>query len=312
MNSLAPLLKNPNPLNSLSCITLRIDTTIVAPVRNAFRYFHDRVYGDLQVVLGVVVFGVLFLAEPLVVNAGDVPVVLGVWDTRSCRGGVACGTAGGESAEASQWLAATRRERTADFLRAVVEPRTVSRFSENDVVVVEEIPFETRYEEDDDLEWGKEEKVQEGKEGERKLTYRISYWYGEEMGRELISKEVAEPTAEIIKRGTKIKWREVPGKGYNYWAKLEDCWATSYDGNCVGCRGLTYSGTKVKHGVCAVDPDVIPLGTNFYVPGYGICRAEDIGGAIDGNDVDLGFRDVRQGFWSARHVDVYLLTNAPE
>jgi len=53
------------------------------------------------------------------------------------------------------------------------------------------------------------------------------------------------------------------------------------------------------------------LGTNFYVEGYGLCRSEDIGGAIKGNKVDLGFEDVRNGFWSARYTDVYLLTNSP-
>jgi len=198
------------------------------------------------------------------------------------------------------------------YLRLVNIPVTISQFSEDNEVVKESIPFTTRYEDDDELEWGKEQVVQEGEEGQRTFIYKVTYWYGKETERELVDKEVVEPSPKIIKRATKIKWREVPGKGYKYWAKLEDCWATSYDGNCAGCRGLTYSGTPVRHGVCAVDPDLIPLGTNFYVPGYGICRAEDIGGAIDGKDVDLGFEDVSEGFWSARHVDVYLLTNAPE
>ncbi|MEA2020231.1 MAG: G5 domain-containing protein [Patescibacteria group bacterium] len=198
------------------------------------------------------------------------------------------------------------------FLGLALDPETVSQFEKKVKVVTEQIPFETEYKEDSDLPWGEEEIVQEGKPGEEVLTYEISYWYGEEVSRKLLEREVQEPVPEVISRGTKIEWKEVPGKGYKYWAKLENCWATSYDGNCEGCRGLTYSGTEVKHGVCAVDPEVIPLGTNFYVPGYGICRAEDIGGAVDGNDVDLGFEDVSKGFWSARHVDVYLLTNAPE
>jgi 3D (Asp-Asp-Asp) domain-containing protein len=57
----------------------------------------------------------------------------------------------------------------------------------------------------------------------------------------------------------------------------------------------------------AVDPAVIPLGTNVYIPGYGIGRAEDIGGAIKGRRIDLGFEDIDDGWWSARWVDVYLL-----
>ncbi|MEM5767870.1 MAG: 3D domain-containing protein [Bacillota bacterium] len=37
----------------------------------------------------------------------------------------------------------------------------------------------------------------------------------------------------------------------------------------------------------AVDPNVIPLRSKLYVPGYGYASAEDIGGAIQGNRIDL-------------------------
>jgi 3D (Asp-Asp-Asp) domain-containing protein len=91
--------------------------------------------------------------------------------------------------------------------------------------------------------------------------------------------------------------------------------ATKYDGDCYGCSGRTYSGTSVAQGVCATDPKVIALGTNFYVedvPGYGACRAEDIGGAIKGNRIDLGYENAENHLWGAGYTDVYLLTNAPE
>ena len=98
--------------------------------------------------------------------------------------------------------------------------------------------------------------------------------------------------------------------GIWYWHKLR-VWATKYDANCEGCLGRTYSGTEVKKGVCATDPNVIPLGTNFYVDRYGLCRAEDIGGAIKGNDVDLGFVDASKAAWGAEYTDVYLISNSP-
>ncbi|MBU1110852.1 3D domain-containing protein, partial [Patescibacteria group bacterium] len=59
--------------------------------------------------------------------------------------------------------------------------------------------------------------------------------------------------------------------------------------------------------VCAVDRSEIPLGTLMYVNGYGLCRAEDIGGSIKGDRIDLGFEDVENGFWSARWTMIYLL-----
>lgn len=199
----------------------------------------------------------------------------------------------------------------------ITQPQTIiteTRFSEELLEEVSPLPFPTEYEEDPELEYGKEEVGQVGMGGWHTDIYRVTYWKGEEIYRVLDHTEVEEPIPEIIRRGTKIVWRslETPEVGeIEYWAKLSS-WTTSYDGNCAGCRGLTYSGTPVAHGVCATDPAVIPLGTNFYVPGYGICRAEDVGGAIDGTDVDLGFEDVREGWWGARWEDVYLITNAPE
>jgi 3D (Asp-Asp-Asp) domain-containing protein len=51
--------------------------------------------------------------------------------------------------------------------------------------------------------------------------------------------------------------------------------------------GVTASGIPVGPGVIAVDPAVIPLGTQVFVPGYGPAVAADTGSAIRGNVVDL-------------------------
>ncbi|SHE63002.1 3D (Asp-Asp-Asp) domain-containing protein [Seinonella peptonophila] len=59
---------------------------------------------------------------------------------------------------------------------------------------------------------------------------------------------------------------------------------------------LTASGTHVRPGVVAVDPNVIPLGSKVYVTGYDspylpkggfVGIAEDTGGAIKGNRIDI-------------------------
>ena len=64
----------------------------------------------------------------------------------------------------------------------------------------------------------------------------------------------------------------------------------------------------------AVDPRVIPLGTRLYVQSldgssdYGFAVAEDTGGAIKGNKIDLFFEtaeQVRQ--FGRRRVKVYIL-----
>ncbi|WP_269719400.1 3D domain-containing protein, partial [Bacillus cereus] len=60
--------------------------------------------------------------------------------------------------------------------------------------------------------------------------------------------------------------------------------------------------------VIAVDPSVIPLGSNVYVEGYGAAAARDTGGAIKGNKIDV-FIASKQAVWNwgVRTVKVYVL-----
>jgi len=83
--------------------------------------------------------------------------------------------------------------------------------------------------------------------------------------------------------------------------------ATSYDKYCKGCNDITATGMKAGYGVVAVDPKVIPLGSKLYIPGYGLAVAGDTGGKVKGNKIDLGFENVKTGWWSARFVEIYVL-----
>ncbi|NLK52293.1 MAG: hypothetical protein GX295_07595 [Syntrophomonadaceae bacterium] len=61
---------------------------------------------------------------------------------------------------------------------------------------------------------------------------------------------------------------------------------------CLKCCGktdkITFSGKIArKNHTIAVDPKVIPLGSKVYIEGLGIRYAEDIGGAIKKNRVDI-------------------------
>ena len=51
--------------------------------------------------------------------------------------------------------------------------------------------------------------------------------------------------------------------------------------------GRTALGIRVRRGVVAVDPALIPLGTKLHVPGYGPGIAADVGYAIKGRIIDL-------------------------
>ena len=65
--------------------------------------------------------------------------------------------------------------------------------------------------------------------------------------------------------------------------------ATAYSAHDPGNGNRTATGTLVRRGVIAVDPSVIPLGTRVFIPGYGEAVAEDIGGGIHGQRIDVAF-----------------------
>ena len=70
----------------------------------------------------------------------------------------------------------------------------------------------------------------------------------------------------------------------------------------------TATGINPYRGVIAVDPKVIPLGTELYVEGYGYGEALDTGGAVKGNRIDLFFETKSEALnWGRRDVQVYIL-----
>lgn len=60
--------------------------------------------------------------------------------------------------------------------------------------------------------------------------------------------------------------------------------------------GRTRMGTPVRWGVVAVDPSVIPMGSRLAIEGFPgmIFVAEDTGGGIHGNTIDIYFNSVQE------------------
>jgi 3D (Asp-Asp-Asp) domain-containing protein len=70
----------------------------------------------------------------------------------------------------------------------------------------------------------------------------------------------------------------------------------------------TATGTWPSRGTIAVDPAIIPLGTRLYVEGYGEGIAEDTGGAIKGEILDLYMESKNEALlWGRRQVEVRIL-----
>lgn len=84
--------------------------------------------------------------------------------------------------------------------------------------------------------------------------------------------------------------------------------ATAYSAQDPGNSAHTASGTPVRHGVIAVDPSFIPIGTHVYIPNYGEAVAEDIGWGVQGNTIDVAFDTHEEALAFGRQVlEIYVL-----
>lgn len=186
--------------------------------------------------------------------------------------------------------------------------KTETRFEEKFSTASAEIKFETEYKDDPETEAGTETVVQEGENGKKVTTTKITYYNGEEFDRDAVNVKTEDPKNKIISRGTKIVWKtlQTPDGEIKYWKRMR-VYATHYDSHCPGCNDWTAIGLRAGKGVIAVDPSVIKMRSQVYVPGYGKAVAGDTGGAIKGNIIDLGFDDARTAGWKAHYIDIYLL-----
>ncbi len=164
-------------------------------------------------------------------------------------------------------------------------------------VVEEAVPFETVEKDDSSLDEGTSKVVTEGVEGKDQVTYSVTYVDGKETSR----KETARTTLtaavdKVIANGTRINYN-----GQTYSRKLV-VKAYAYTGG-----GRTAMGTRARVGEIAVDPSVIPLGTNVYIEGVGARRAEDTGGNIKGNTIDIYMNTESEcRSWGVRYVTIYI------
>lgn len=190
--------------------------------------------------------------------------------------------------------------------------------TETEVAETEEIAFETVKKENNTLASGTENVIQDGENGVLTKTYKEIYSGDKLLSRELVKEAVTtKPVDRIVDVGTYVEPvavqtaassaapGSISGIDYKYALNVTATGYTPYD---PGCTGITASGTVAKRGSIAVDPRVIPMGTKLYIPGYGYGVAEDTGGAIKGNKIDLCYSSKNEAFsWGRRNVTIYVL-----
>ena len=170
------------------------------------------------------------------------------------------------------------------------------------------VPREIQYCTDETLPLGTERILSEGQDGELLRTADVTYVNGTEKHRTLRTETVLrEPVAEIVAVGNaavpiaKTQNAPVIGDGYITlptgevltYTHSDTVEATAYTHTDAGCDMTTATGTTVHWGTVAVDPSRIPYGTRMFIIAndgsyvYGIATAEDCGGDIKGDRMDL-------------------------
>lgn len=195
----------------------------------------------------------------------------------------------------------------------------IHRVTIKDEIRETELAYSVETKKDSTIVSGDQIILQPGVPGLQKDTYRVVYRDGEFYSEELISSEVTDPVSEIVAVGTGTSVLPTYGKdsenestaSYSSapegitCSKVITLTATAYH---EPKGSLTKSGTLSRVGAVAVDPKVIPLGTRLYVEGYGYCVAEDTGGLIKGDRIDLFLGSEAECVdWGVQDVLVYIL-----
>lgn len=171
-----------------------------------------------------------------------------------------------------------------------------------------EVPVVVQYERVDTLPKGEEKVLQEGTVGLDEVEEEIHYKQGDVIDtKELQRKTITPMQPKVVQVGT----REVEvSRSYDRVREVITMEATAYLPTDGGGDGITATGIRARHGVVAVDPNVIPLGTRVYIPGYGEAIAADTGGDIVGNRIDVVLEDYGSAMqFGRRTVDVYILSS---
>jgi len=179
----------------------------------------------------------------------------------------------------------------------------ISRISRELITVQETLAAVTERRDDHKLEKGVSRVVQDGADGLKEDIIQLTFRDGAEIDREVVDTKVIEPVQNrIIAQGT-ISTASRGGVKFKF-KETRVVTATAY------CEpgGHTSTGKTPQVGMIAVDPKIIPMHSRVYVEGYGFAVAEDVGGAIKGDKIDIYLESEEACMrWGVKTVKIYLL-----
>ena len=176
---------------------------------------------------------------------------------------------------------------------------------------IEKIPYGTTENSIDTIPKGSRELVSAGVDGIAEKTYLVKYVNGKAVDEALYTEiTLNAPVNEVVNVGVggTVTAKDGTVYQYNYRKQME---ATAYTYIPGKTTMTTATGERLRKGIVAVDPKVIPLHTKMFITGsveYGLGVAEDTGGVIKGNIVDLAYMSYSECIqFGRRQMQVYIL-----
>ncbi len=177
-----------------------------------------------------------------------------------------------------------------DYTIAADTTVTIDLYEYETITETEEIPFESSVTETDLIPRGERNYTQQGEAGVVNKYYTAEIVNGVERNRTFEYEEIVKyPVDAIYEEG--VGGVVVGSDGVEHSYSMRRVVPAAY----YSIEGLTYLGTMADESVVAVNSDYIPLGTKMYVKNdtydFGVRIASDVGGGIDGYEVDIWLSD---------------------
>ncbi|MGL4990894.1 MAG: 3D domain-containing protein [Sarcina sp.] len=200
----------------------------------------------------------------------------------------------------------------------------IVRIDEELITENENIDFEVTVKKNKDLDKSVKKTVQEGEVGQKEIILKVIYENGQEVQRDIISEKITkDPIAKVIEEGTRESYVSISrgstaevletvttnqSQTQNTTGKTIAMESTAYYTGSITATGTTPKRNPDGISTVAVDPRVIPLGSKLYIDGYGYAIAEDTGGAIKNNIIDVFLNSKEECInWGRRNVQVTIV-----